>query len=102
MDAQPVAPRPVASSFTAGVTLAALATLAGTALAQVPPPAAHPMLEWCRQMMAAVDLGAMLDACTATMAQAGATMRGMMGGMCMMGRDPQHSSRWLATVPSRR
>ena len=86
MDAQPVVTRPVTLGFTAGVTTAALATLAGTALAQMAPPAAQPMLEWCRQMMAAVDLGAMLDACTAMMAQVGATMRGMMGGMCMMGR----------------
>ena len=88
MDAQSVVTRPVALGFTTGVTIAALAlaTLAGTALAQMAPPAVQPMLEWCRQMMAAVDLGAMLDACTAMMAQVGATMRGMMGGMCMMGR----------------
>ena len=86
MDAQPVATRPMALGFTAGVTLAALATLAGTAFAQMAPPAAQPMLEWCRQMMTTVDVGAMINACTAMMAQVGATMRSVMGGMCMMGR----------------
>jgi hypothetical protein len=57
--------------FGAGALLMALVTLVGTALAQTPAPAIagmQQMLEWCRQMMASVDL------------------QGMMSGMCMMGR----------------
>jgi hypothetical protein len=81
--------RQAAFGFAAGALFMALVTLVGTALAQTPTPAAadlQQMLEWCRQMMASVDVQAMLDACRGMMQSMVSGMKGMMGGMCMMGR----------------
>jgi hypothetical protein len=93
--------REIAFGFAAGGAFTALATVVGPELAQTPTPIPSPvpapdiqrMLELCRQMMGSVDLQAMLDTCRAMMSDVGnqaqgmmGQMRGMMSGMCMMGR----------------